>query len=102
MGFVCFNVDLQKAAEPHLFQKFLMNTRIQVLTCKTPMFMWGFVWLFWDWVFFPILEKNHLIKFLPYRLMYCFGLQWGRSSTLPRVGPYKGHSTPTTIAKVLK
>lgn len=53
MGFVCFNVDLQKVAEPHLFQKFLMNTRIQVLTCKTSMcgvlfdcFRFGLVFFF--------------------------------------------------------
>lgn len=57
----------------------------------------------WFGVFFSISEKYNLIKFLPYiMLVYCFGLQWERSSIIPRVGWYKGYSTRKTIAKVLK
>lgn len=42
MVFVCFDVDLQKVAEPHLFQRFLMNTKFQILAYKTPMSMYIF------------------------------------------------------------
>jgi len=96
MGFVCFSVGLQKVTELHLFQRFLMNTRIQVLAYIN-------LYVYVYFVFRNPGKNTVWIQFLPYIMpLYRFGPQCKKVSILTRVVWYKAHSTPTAVAGLLK